>query len=179
MTEVLTLLGTALLFLLCALLGSLWGFTLAWGPQALREASEISRRGRKIRSRHRRTDAERDGLIHERHGSRILRSSSSELAAGYTKIGLLVDAPNTGCSLPWRILRTVVLPILPGGPFYVCKVVLLFVRKQPLIPVRRIAPSFPGLVVQGSTEVRRHGVLGSSAHKKRGAGPGLWHFALR
>jgi hypothetical protein len=40
------------------------GFTLAWGPQALREASEISRRGRKIRSRHRSTDAERDGLIH-------------------------------------------------------------------------------------------------------------------
>ena len=34
MTEVLTLLlGTALLFLLCALLGSLWGFTLAWGPR--------------------------------------------------------------------------------------------------------------------------------------------------
>jgi hypothetical protein len=40
------------------------GFTLAWGPQTLREASEISRRGRKIRSRHRSTDAERDGLIH-------------------------------------------------------------------------------------------------------------------
>ena len=39
MTEVLTLLGTALLFLLCALLGSLWRFTLAWGPQALRDAS--------------------------------------------------------------------------------------------------------------------------------------------
>jgi hypothetical protein len=75
-TEVLTLLGTALLFLLCALLGSLWGFTLAWGPQALREASEISRRGRKIRSRHRSTDAERDGLIHERRGRGILRTSS-------------------------------------------------------------------------------------------------------
>jgi hypothetical protein len=67
-TEVLTLLGTSLLFLLCALLGSLWGFTLAWGPQALREASEISRRSRRIRSRHRSTDAERDGLIHERRG---------------------------------------------------------------------------------------------------------------
>jgi hypothetical protein len=79
-TEVLTLLGTALLFLLCALLGFLWEFTLAWGPQALREASEISRRGRKIRSRHRSTDAERDGLIHERSGSRILRSSPVERA---------------------------------------------------------------------------------------------------
>jgi len=74
-TEVLTLLGTALLLLLCALLGSLWAFTLAWGPQALREASEISCRGRKIRSRHRSTDAQRDGLIHERRGRGILRSS--------------------------------------------------------------------------------------------------------
>jgi hypothetical protein len=33
--------------------------------------------------------------------------------------------------LPWRVIRTVVLPILPGGPFYVCKVVLVFVGKQP------------------------------------------------
>jgi hypothetical protein len=32
-TEVLTILGTAFLFLLCALLGSLWEFTLAWGPR--------------------------------------------------------------------------------------------------------------------------------------------------
>src|SRR5829696_7228199 len=47
----------------------------------------------------------------------ILRSSSLEVAAWYTKMGLLVDAPNTGCLLPCRIIRTVVLPILPGGPF--------------------------------------------------------------
>ena len=69
---------------------------------------------------------------------------------------------NTGCLLPWRIIRSVVLPIIPGGPFYVCKLVLVFVGKQPLIPVRRIVLSSPGLVVQGSTEVRRHGVLRSS-----------------
>src|SRR5215218_1642637 len=95
-------------------------------------------------------------------GSGILRSSSSELAAWYTKIGLLADAPNTVCSLPWRVIRTVVLPILPGGPFYVCKVVLVFLGKQPLIPVRRIVASSPDLVVQGTTELRLNGVLGST-----------------
>src|SRR5215204_833560 len=95
-------------------------------------------------------------------GREILRSSSSEVAAWYTKIGLLADAPNTWCLLPWRVIRTVVLPILPGGPFYVCKVVLVFVGKQPLIPVRRIVPSSPDLVVQGTTELRHDGVLRSS-----------------
>src|SRR5215218_5958872 len=40
-----------------------------------------------------------------------------EVAALYTKIGLLADAPNTECLLPWRIIRAVFLPILPGGPF--------------------------------------------------------------
>ena len=101
-------------------------------------------------------------VIRQVPGRGILRSSSSELAAWYTKIGLLVDAPNTGCLLPCRIIRTVVLPILPGGPFYVCKVVLVFVGKLPLIPVKRIVPSSPGLVVQGSIELRRHGVLRST-----------------
>jgi hypothetical protein len=47
----------------------------------------------------------------------VLRSFSSEAAAWYTKIGLLADAPSIGCLLPWRVIRTVVLPILPGGPF--------------------------------------------------------------
>jgi hypothetical protein len=31
--------------------------------------------------------------------------------------------------------------------FYLCKVVLVFVGKQPLIPLRRIVPSSPGLMV--------------------------------
>src|SRR5215211_5008622 len=35
-------------------------------------------------------------------------------------------------------------------------------RRRPLIPVGRIVTASPGLVVQGSTEVRRHGVLRSS-----------------
>jgi hypothetical protein len=100
-------------------------------------------------------------FIQPRRGG-ILRCFSSEVAAGYTKIGLLVDAPNTVCLLPWSVIRTVVLPILPGGPFYVCKVVLLFVGKQPLIPVRRVVPSSPDLVVRGTTELRHDGVLGSS-----------------
>ena len=79
-------------------------------------------------------------------------------------------------------MRTVVLPILPGGPFYVYKLVLVFVGKLPLIPIKRIVPSSPGLVVQGSTELRRHGVLRSSAIVKAckgrkfsdniGSGPG-------
>jgi hypothetical protein len=43
------------------------------------------------------------------------------------------------------------------------KVVLVWVGKQPLIPLRRIVPSFPDLVVQGTTELRHNGVLGSSA----------------
>jgi hypothetical protein len=76
----------------------------------------------------------------------------SEVAACYTKIGLLDDAPSTGCLLQWRIIRTVVLPILPGGPL----------RTQPLIPLRRIVPSALWLVVQGSTELRLDGILRSS-----------------
>ena len=39
---------------------------------------------------------------------------------------------------------------------------LVFVGKQPLIPLRRIVASFPDLVVQGTTELRHNGVLGSS-----------------
>jgi hypothetical protein len=45
---------------------------------------------------------------------------------------------------------------------YACKVVPVFVGEQPLIPVRRIVPSSPGLEVQGTTELRRNGVLRSS-----------------
>jgi hypothetical protein len=53
-------------------------------------------------------------------------------------------------------------PSSPAVLFYVCKVVLVFVGKLPLIPVKRIVPSSPGLVVQGSIELRRHGVLRST-----------------
>src|SRR5829696_1210011 len=63
--------------------------------------------------------------------------------------------------------------------FCVCKVVLVFVCNQPLIPVRRIVPSSPDLVVQGTTELRHDGVLGST----HGPGPmliistdALWHL---
>jgi hypothetical protein len=54
--------------------------------------------------------------------------------------------------------------------FYVCKVVLVFVGKQPLIPVRRIVPSSPDLVIRGTTELRHNGVLRSSQAPLRGSG---------
>src|SRR5215211_2400313 len=70
-----------------------------------------------------------------------------EVAALYTKIGLLADAPNTECLLPWRIVRTASFSHPPRRSFsYVCKVVLVFVGTQPLIPLRRIVPSSPDLV---------------------------------
>src|SRR5215212_4496854 len=56
-------------------------------------------------------------LFTQVRGRVILRSSPSEVAALYTKIGLLADAPNTECLLQWRIIRAAFLPILPGGPF--------------------------------------------------------------
>src|SRR5215211_4942477 len=87
-----------------------------------------------------------------------------EVAALYTKIGLLADAPNTECLLPWRIIRAVFLPILPGGPFLLHSQGRVRLRRQPLIPVGRIVAASPGLVVQDSTEVRRYGVLRSSSN---------------
>src|SRR5215216_1607417 len=86
-----------------------------------------------------------------------------EVAALYTKIGLLADAPNTECLLPWRIIRAVFLPILPGGPFLLHSQGRVRLRRQPLIPVGRIVAASPGLVVQDSTEVRRYGVLRACA----------------
>src|SRR5918995_6641764 len=80
-------------------------------------------------------------LYTERPRSGILRSSSSEVAAWYTKIGLLADAPNTGCLLPWRIIRTVVLPILPGGPF-LCMQGRARLRRQATANTRQTYRSF-------------------------------------